>query len=131
MIAETIAFRESSLSGRLAFLNNGTAGPAVIEVYGGTRPATAADAPAAPALVTLELTNPAGSVSDGTLELTATGPALIMVSGTATWARVKSRAGATAFDMDAGAVGSGSECELSQSTLFAGGLVSLVSAVLG
>lgn len=131
MIAETIAFRESSLSGRLAFINNGTAGPATIEVYGGTRPATAADAPATSPLVIIELTNPAGVVDAGTLELTATGPALILASGAATFARVKNRAGATAFDMDAGAVGSGAECELSQTTLFAGGLVSLVSAILG
>jgi len=130
MITQTVAFNEAALAGRLNFLNTGT-GVAVIEIYGGTRPVTAATATSEPLLVSIELQNPAGVVDLGTLELFAVEPALILASGLATWARVKNRNGDTAFDMDAGAVGSGAECELSQTSLFAGGLVSLVSAVLG
>ena len=130
MISQTTAFNEAAHSGRLDFLNSGT-GTAVIEIYGGTRPATAATATSEPVLVSIALDNPAGVVDAGTLELLATDPGMIVTSGLATWARVKNRNGDTAFDMDAGAVGSGAECELSQTTLFAGGLVTLVSAILG
>lgn len=130
MITQTVPFNEAALTGRLNFINTGT-GTAVVEIYGNTRPATASGAPIDPPLVVIDLQNPAGVVNLGTLELFAVEPALILNSGLATWARVKNRNGDTAFDMDAGAVGSGAEAELSQTTLFAGGLVSLVSAVLG
>jgi hypothetical protein len=56
---------------------------------------------------------------------------MISSSGFATWARVVNRAGNTCFDMDAGAEGSGAECELSDTTLYAGALVAINAAVLG
>lgn len=130
MISETEACRSSALTGRLNFLNTGS-GDAAVRVYGGTRPADAETAPSGPPLVELLLNNPAGVVSGGLLTLDPVGATMISTSGTATWVRVVNRAGSTAFDMDAGAAGSGAECELSDVTLFAGGLVTIVSAVLG
>lgn len=130
MISETTACRESALSGRLTFLDTGS-GTASINVYGGTRPASVNDAPGSAALVTVDLNNPAGVVSGGVLTLDPTASGLIANTGTATWARVVNRNGGTAFDMDAGLTGSGAECVMSEVDLYAGGLVTVLSAVLG
>ena len=129
MISETTACREGALSGRLAILNTGS-GTAYVRVYGDGRPASVNDAPGTALLVQIPLTNPAGSVAAGALTLTASDTGLIANTGIATWVRVVNRNGDTAFDMDAGAVASGAECELSEVNLFAGGLVALVPAVL-
>lgn len=129
MISETTACREGALSGRLTFLNTGS-GTAAIRVYGGTRRTSVNDAPGTPMLVEIPLENTTGSVSAGALSLNPADTGLIANTGVGTWATVVNRNGDTAFDMDAGAVGSGAECELSEVNLFAGGLVALVSAVL-
>jgi hypothetical protein len=129
MISETTSCREAALSGRVSFLNTGT-GIAAIRVYGGTRPATAADAPGTAMLVEIPLENTTGSVSAGALSLNPADTGLIANTGMATWVRVVNRNGDTGFDMDAGLEASGAECEMSEVDLFAGGLVSVVSAVL-
>ncbi len=129
MIDETIASREAALTGRLSFLNTG-ASTAQVRIYGGTRPASSADVPGSPMLVAVELDNPAGTVAAGALTLDPVAPGLIANTGTATWVRVVNRNGDTAFDMDAGATGSGAECILTQTNLYAGGLVAILSAVL-
>lgn len=136
MISETVACREAALSGRLSLLNTGS-GTAAIRVYSGTRPATAADAPTSDMLVSIPLNNTTGSVGSGVLTLSPSGAGMIAVTGTvaagtaASWARVVNRNGDTVFDMDAGLAGSGKECILSEVDLYAGGLVSVLSAVLG
>lgn len=129
MISETTSCREAALSGRLTFLNTGS-GTAAIRIYGATRPVSVNDAPGTPLLVEVPLENPAGAVSGGALLLAPADTGLIANTGTATWARVVNRNGDTAFDMDAGLEASGAECEMSEVDLFAGGLVSVVSAVL-
>jgi len=129
MISETTACREGALSGRLTFINTGT-GTAAIRVYGGTRRASVNDAPGTAMLVEVPLENPAGAVSGGALLLAPADAGLIANTGTATWVTVVNRNGDTAFDMDAGLEASGAECEMSEVDLFAGGLVSVVSAVL-
>lgn len=137
MISETVASREAALSGRLAFLNTGTANPnAAVQIYDGVRPANASLPPPNPMLVSIPLDNPAGFVGSGVLTLDPLEPGLIVNSGNPTWARVVNRNGATAFDMDAGVAGSGPggsdpECILSTDTLFAGGQVAIIAAVLG
>lgn len=128
MIEETLNFHSAAHVGRLAFLNTGS-GVAAVEVYGGTRAASVNDAPGTPLLVSIPLDNPAGSISGGILSLIADDNGLILVSGTATWARVVNRNGDTAFDMDAGETDA--ECILSTTTLLAGGSVVLISANLG
>lgn len=132
MISESTASREAALSGRLAFLNTGS-GVAGLRIYNGTRPPNANATPSGNEylLVTVPLSDPAGTVSGGTLTLTQAEPGLINSTGIATWARAVNRDGQTAFDMDVGAVGSGAECELSSTTLYAGGDLNMVSAILG
>lgn len=132
MISESTLSRSAALAGRLSFLNAGSVLPnALVQIYEGTRPANANTLPSSQLLVAIPLSNPAGSVSGGVLTLSPLEPGLIMNSGIATWARVLNREGNVAFDMDAGAAGSGAECILTQTTLFAGGLVAITSAVLG
>ena len=136
MIGETTACREAALTGRLAFLNTGSSGNAAVRIYGGTRPVSPASAPGSDALAQVQLAHPAGAVSAGALTLDPLEPGLILLTGTPTWARVLARDGSTAFDMDAGVAGSmpgglDPECVLSTASLFAGGSVAIVSAVLG
>lgn len=128
-MSESTGSREAALTGRLAFLNTGT-GTAAVRAYGGTRAANADTAPGTTLLVEIPLENPAGSVDAGALTLAPATAGMIANSGTATWVRAVNRNGDAAFDMDAGLVGSGAECEMSEVILFAGGLVSVVSAVL-
>jgi hypothetical protein len=130
MISESVACREAALSGRLAFINTGTAGAATVDIYGGTRPATAADAPGTSPLARISLQNPAGTVAAGVLALAPVEPGLILNTGTATWARSVNRDGATAFDVDVSDLGGTAEFKLSTTDLLAGGLVVLASATL-
>lgn len=130
MIDEHVASRNAALTGRLAFLDTGT-GNAAVRIYGGARPATAADTPTSAMLVQVSLTKPCGTVSGGLLTLTQLEDGLIVNSGIATWARVVNGDGATAFDADCG-VGVGAwEVQLAQTQLYAGGAARIVSAVLG
>ena len=135
MISETTASRDAALNGRLAFLNTGSAGAAQISIYGNSRPASPLDAPGATALIVFDLQDPAGAVVAGVLSLLPVATAMVLETGTPLWARVTNRAGAAAFDMDAGVAGSlpggaSPECVLDQATVYAGGAVSLLSAAL-
>ena len=135
MISETTASREAALTGRLAFLNTGSTSAAQVSIYGNTRPASPSDAPGASALVVFNLENPAGSVAAGVLSLLPAESAMVLTTGNPTWARVTNRDGAAAFDMDAGVAGSmpggaDPECVLDQATVYAGGVVSILSAAL-
>jgi hypothetical protein len=129
-ITITPELNDARLGAVIGFLDTGT-GNSAIQIYGGTRPDTPADAPVASALVSIQLTKPAGSVSNGTLLLTASSPGLIMVSGVATWARVVNGAGEVAFDCDAGQGVGAHAVQLVQSSLLAGGDAKLTSAILG
>jgi hypothetical protein len=127
-LTESTACREASLSGRLTFLDSGT-GSARVRIYGGTRPAVTSD-PGTPLLVEIPLQEPAGGVAAGVLTLLPSGPGTIASTGSAAWARVVNGSGATAFDTDVGLDGSGANVILSDLTLYAGGLVSILSASL-
>jgi hypothetical protein len=81
--------------------------------------------------VTIELDDPAGTIVSPALELEAADDALVLNSGTATWARIVNGNGDHVLDCDVSLAGGGGEVELSQVILFAGGLVALVSATLG
>jgi hypothetical protein len=130
VISESTSSREAALAGRLTFLNAGT-GTAAINIYDGTRPADGDAAATGTLLASVELQAPAGVVAGGALTLACEPANLILASGVATWARVVTRSGASAFDMDVGLSGSGAECTLPSTTLYAGGDVTVLSAVLG
>lgn len=128
-VAESTASREAALQGRLTFLDNGP-DAATINIYGGERPSSPADAPAGAVLATIPLNVPAGEVANGVLTLQASEPGLITITGTATWARVTNAAGLVAFYMAVGGMNSTANCKLSTVDLLAGGLVVLISATL-
>ena len=128
-LAITTELNEARLTGTLAFLDTGT-GNAEIRIYGGTRPATAADAPTSSMLVAVSLAKPAGSVATNGLTLSPASNAQVDHSGDATWARVVNGSGATAFDADVSDTNGTGDIKITNVTLWAGGFVALVSAVL-
>lgn len=129
-IGQTNDFKNAALQGRLDYLNLGT-GVARILIYGNdvARPTTGATATGS-LLVTLELDDPAGSISAGDLTLEPGDDAIIAISGTALWARVINGDDDIAFDCDVSATGGSGEIQIPSTTLFAGGTTRLVSGVL-
>ena len=128
-VAITTALNEAQLAAVASFIDSGTASGR-IRIYGGTRPATVNDAPSTAMLVEIVLTEPCGSVSDGQLSLSATGLAQIVASGVSTWARVVNGNGDTALDADVSAPTGAGDVQISNTTLYAGAFVTLISAVL-
>lgn len=97
-------------------------------VYDGTRATTADTAIGAQVrLVTFDLADPVGTMTGGVLTASAIAPAMVANSGTAAWVRMVDSAGATIFDADVGASGSGAFLELDNVTLNQGGYCSVVS----
>ncbi|MBV5297855.1 MAG: hypothetical protein JZU64_06850 [Rhodoferax sp.] len=129
-LAITTAHNNARLAGTVAYLDTGAANAAV-RVYGGTRPATPADAPTSAMLVQVSLTKPCGTVTAGVLTLTQLEDGLITETGIATWARVVNSDGATAFDCDAGQGVGAWEAQLAQTALYAGGGARIASFTLG
>ena len=136
MISEAIESLEAALTGRLSWINTGTGAHASIRLYDGTRPASAAAAASGVLLADVPLQVPAGSVASGVMTLLPADTAMVLATGSPTWARVVNRNGVVCFDMDAGTAGSlpggaSPECVVSDATLYAGGTVAILSAILG
>lgn len=129
-ITITQAHNEARLEGTRAFLDSGT-GRARVRLYGGTRPSSVNDAPGTPMLVEIPLQKPCGTVAGGVLTLVQHEDGLIAETGIATWARVVNGNDTVAFDCDVGQGPGAWEIQLGQTQLYAGGLVRLVSFVLG
>ena len=123
------ALNDARLDAVIDYLDTGS-GNAKIVIYGGTRPANGA-APGSSSLATITLTKPCGSITSGVLNLTKSSTPLVSNTGVATWVRVVNGNGDHAFDCDASAAGGGAEVILSQTILYAGGEVDLLSAALG
>lgn len=128
MIAITSLHNNSRLLGTLSFLDSG-AQEARLCIYGCPRPATPYDIPEDDLLVEIPLTKPAGVIVDNALHLTGQ-EALVSRTGVAVWARVINGAGVTAMDMSCSDADGDGDCKLSSTTLYLGGIVRLVSAVL-
>lgn len=127
-LTQSTAFNEYGLAGRAAYLDLG-AGSGRIRIYNGTRPAF--NGTATTLLAEITLTEPCGTVASNVLTLTAAAAGVVLVSGTATWARVVNGNGDTAFDCTVTATGGGGEITLSNVAVVAGGSVTVTSAVLG
>lgn len=123
------AFANAAHVGRRAFLDTGVLNARLL-IYGTTRPATPGDAPGGPALVALVLDKPCASIATGQMTLLSSLLALIANSGSALWARAVNGDDDFAFDCDVTDEAGAGPVKLSATTLFAGGKVALLSAVL-
>lgn len=125
----SVAHNEARLGGTLAYIEAG-ASPAFLNIYGTTKPAPGG-APGASPLVSIQLASPAGTIASNQLSLAAENLTdMVMNSGGAVWGRILNGDGNWVLDATCGAVGSGKPIILSDTTLFSGGVVSLISAIL-
>lgn len=118
----------AALAATLAKLNAGTTG-ATVAIYGSARPANGAP-PGGPALVTLTLAKPAGTIDAGVLTLAAPDDAMSDITGVAIWARVSAN-GSVIFDCDVSDVSGTATIRLATTQLYAGGSLHLSSGALG
>jgi len=120
------AHKGAQLQGSLAFLD---AGPALarIEFYDGTPPS--GGGAATNLLAVMPLADPAGSVIDNALVLAVPRSGLVLLDGVCTWARAFNGDGAIWADgLCTDEAGAG-PFKLETTSLLAGGLVRLTSAV--
>lgn len=132
MIESSIDLKAAANTGRLSYLDQGP-NPAKLYVFGGTRAASIGTPAAEAALCIITLATPAGTVDavTGALSLAQLEDGLILTGGEVTWCRAFNGDGTACFDMDAGAAGSGAEAIFTAATLYAGGLLRLLSCNLG
>lgn len=120
---------EFMLAGLQAHLETGT-GLAKIEVYNDPKPSIGDPVTTQTKLFEFTLADPVGTITGTELDIDATGPAMVMNSGTPTWARWKNQNGDWHADSDAGGPLSTAAVKVSTTTVTAGGEVSLVSATV-
>jgi len=125
------ALRTTRITAVLTAIDVGASAPtpATLTFYGGTPFVDTT------ALAVLPLNYPCGTVTNGVLNfdvdpvLTGTGTAAATSSGTnATWARIKTSAGATVVDMTAGQTGDTADIILTNKLIVTSGEVSITSA---
>lgn len=112
---------------------NAGSGAATIKIYSGTQPATGGGGLSGNTLLaTLTATDPAApGASSRTLTFsTITQDASADASALATWARIADSDGTTVFDCDVGEGGGGASLTLNESTIAAGGPVSISSLTI-
>lgn len=112
-------------------IDTGSAAPAKLIIYGGTRPAPGAAITVEPLLCALLFSHPcAQSVTGGVLTLKPLAEQLATGSGAPTWARILDRDGDFVADLDVGIPESGADLEIPASEFFAGALIRINDATL-
>ena len=106
---------------------NAGAGAGTLKFYSGARPVTGGAVTTL--LATLTFSDPANaSIASGVLTFSAiTQDASADATATATWARIQDSTGAFVADLSVGAVGSGADIILNNTSIVAGGAVSILS----
>lgn len=126
-VSITQQHNEDRLAGTLANLTRGSAAPK-LRIYSAPRPASAAAAATGTLLAEFTLDDPPGTVSAGELVLTPVDDALVMVDGTAAWARGINGDGDASFDCDCSDTSGSGEVKLQTVSLLAGATVRLTLA---
>lgn len=123
-----VALQSACITPILTALDAG-AGPSVIEIYSGTIAATTATAITSQVkLGTLTCSDPAGTVTDGMLTLSAiTQDSSADATGTATWARIKDSTGAVVADIDVTTTGGGGTLQMNNISIVTGGPILISS----
>ncbi len=129
MIEISVGLKDYRLQSVIDFLGQGPNFP-YVEIYEGLRPAFGAQ-PIGGVLMTINLANPIGVLSNGLLNLTPTDEAMVQVDGTASWARVYNGLGEIAWDCDVSEESGSGELKVVQLAMYAGGYARIVSGVLG
>lgn len=102
------------------------ANPGTLKLYTAPQPATGAAVGAATLLGTLEFAEPCGTVTNGTLTFSAiVADTAADNDGAAVWARVADGAGVHVMDMTVGAVGSGADIIMNNTSVVTGGEISI------
>lgn len=102
-----------------------------IWILDGTRAATADTAiTTQKKLVTFEIADPSGTVTNGVFTGTNPAVALVAETGTAAWARVVDSSSGTVFDADVGVTSSGAVIEIDNLSLVEGSYCTITSFVL-
>lgn len=108
------------------------AGPAYIEIYDGTQPASVATAVTTQVkLGTLTCSDPAGVAASGALTFDPiTQDSSADASGTATWARIKDAIGTAHIDLDVTVNAGTGSLKLNTTSIVAGGPIGINSLVI-
>jgi hypothetical protein len=120
---------DARLIGLRDYLDSGTLSASIL-IYNGTRPSLPTDAATGTLLVQIHLTDPCGTLVAHQLQLTEAALAQVTTSGTATWARIVKDGESTGIDGDVSDLTGSGDIKISNTMLWVGGYVSLVSAVL-
>lgn len=124
-----LAYSTTIRNGMLDFITTTAAGSALLRIYDGTRPATAGTATTKLAELTCNATFAAGAAS-GVLTLNAiTQDSSADATGTATWFRIV-KADGTTFILDGNVGTSGSDLNLTTTSIVATQPVSVTSFVI-
>lgn len=115
----------------LADLDAGS-GPATIQIYTGTQPATPDTAITGQTLLgTLTCSDPSGSVSGRTLTFSAiTNDPSADATGTAAWARVADSTGTAVIDLTVSATGGGGDIQFNTTSMVAGVPISVTALAI-
>lgn len=120
--------RNDMATALLAQIDSGS-GPGRLQLYNGARPATGGAATTL--LAELTLSDPAGTVANGTLTFSAiTADNSANASGTVTWARIVTSAGTFVADGSVTVTGGGGDVQINATSISAGQQVVCTSAVI-
>lgn len=126
VVAFADARRQSRAELLASWLDGGT-----IAIYSVPRPATPNTALTTQTLlVTFDLPDPSGTVTDGVWELADVDPFMISATGTAAWARVYDAADAVIGDLDVGLTNSDAALWLDNLSLVEGGYVAVAGLTI-
>lgn len=129
-VSITTQHNEDRLAGTVAHLTRG-AGVPRLRLYAWPRPASANEAATGALLADIELLDPPGTVAGGVLTFATPPDGLVLVTGTAAWARFLNGEENASIDVDVSDLLGTGEVKLESVALIAGASVRVASAVLG
>lgn len=130
MIEISTNLNDARLQGVVNFLSVGTVN-AYADIYPAPRPAFG-EVPAVPRLTRIPLADPVGTIpGNGTLAITQTEEALVLIGGIAVWARICNGDDVIGWDCDVSDMAGSGEIKLQSTTLYAGGTTRILSGTIG
>lgn len=114
----SVELANARLQAVIDFLALGAA-PATVTLYDGVQPALGGTA--TNALAVIELAEPLGTISNGTLTITPSPEVMVQNSGVVTWARWENGNGVLAFDCAVTDLAGAGPLKVASTQLYAGG----------